>query len=269
LLEKIFHLSERNTNIKTEVIAGIVTFLTMAYIIAVNPNILSATGMNKGALFTATCLATGITTILMGVFANYPYSLSVGMGLNAFFAFTVCGAMGYSYRIALTAVFIETMDNRDTELKCNEDFAHFLIQEIIPWVKEKYNISNNPKDNIIGGSSLGGLTASFIGLNHSNIFGNVLSQSGSYWYKWEESDDIEKCNWMARQYESAEKLNLKFYLNVGTLETQKMIDMNKGMRHTLVEKGYIVDYEEFKSGHDYLCWGETLADGLISLVGIQ
>ncbi len=106
-LERRFKLTENGTNVKTEVIAGLTTFLTMAYIIAVNPNFLSSTGMDKGALVTATCLAAGLTTIMMGLYANLPLALASGMGLNAFFAFVVCGVMGISWQVALTAVFVE------------------------------------------------------------------------------------------------------------------------------------------------------------------
>jgi AGZA family xanthine/uracil permease-like MFS transporter len=107
LLEKYFKLSEHNTNVKTEVIAGITTFMTMGYIIMVNPGILSATGMDFGALITATCLSTAIATIFMALYANYPFALAPGMGLNAFFAFTVVLGMGISWETALAAVFID------------------------------------------------------------------------------------------------------------------------------------------------------------------
>lgn len=107
ILEKTFKLKDHNTNVRTEVVAGFTTFMTMAYIIIVNPSILSAAGMDEPALITATCLASGLTTILMAFLANYPFALAPGMGLNAFFAFTVVGAMGYSWQLALTAVFVE------------------------------------------------------------------------------------------------------------------------------------------------------------------
>ncbi len=103
-MEKFFKLQENKTNVRTEVIAGVTTFMTMAYIIFVNPNILSATGMDKGAVMTATILAAGLTTILMGLLTNYPFALASGMGLNAFFAFTV--AMRFGWQAALGAVFI-------------------------------------------------------------------------------------------------------------------------------------------------------------------
>ena len=107
MFEKIFKLKENNTNIRTEVLAGITTFMTMAYIIAANPLILSAAGMDKGAVVLATCLVSGIITILMGLLANYPIALAPGMGINAFFAYTICMAMGVDWRIGLGFFFIE------------------------------------------------------------------------------------------------------------------------------------------------------------------
>ncbi len=106
VLEKYFKLSEHNTNVKTEVIAGITTFMTMGYIIMVNPYILGETGMDFGALITATCIASAFATIFMALYANYPFALAPGMGLNAFFAFGVVLGMGISWQAALAAVFI-------------------------------------------------------------------------------------------------------------------------------------------------------------------
>lgn len=107
MLEKWFKLKENNTDIKTEVVAGVTTFMTMAYILAVNPSILSASGMDSQAILMATALASFIGTIAMAFLANYPFALAPGLGLNAYFAYTVCGAMGYSWQIALLAVFVE------------------------------------------------------------------------------------------------------------------------------------------------------------------
>jgi len=106
-IEKIFHLKEHGTNIRTEVIAGITTFMTMAYILAVNPYILSNAGMDKDAVFTATALSSFIAILIMAFLANLPVALAPGMGLNAFFAYTVVTQMGYSWEMAITAVFIE------------------------------------------------------------------------------------------------------------------------------------------------------------------
>ena len=107
ILSRLFDLDRSTTNVKTEVIAGLTTFLTMAYILAVNPNILSVTGMDKGALFTTTVLAAVIPTLMMGLYAKLPFALAPCMGLNAFFAYTVCLTMGYSWQFALTAVLLE------------------------------------------------------------------------------------------------------------------------------------------------------------------
>ena len=107
LLERWFHLKENHTDVKTEVIAGITTFMTMAYILAVNPSILSAAGMDSGAVFTATALAAMVGSLLMAAFSNYPFVLAPGMGLNAYFAYTVVLQMGYSWETALAAVFLE------------------------------------------------------------------------------------------------------------------------------------------------------------------
>ncbi|MDR0895059.1 MAG: NCS2 family permease [Prevotellaceae bacterium] len=107
LLERFFKLEEHRTNVRRELMAGFITFLTMSYILVVNPDILSNAGMDKEALFTSTCVVTIISTLLMGLYARLPIAQAPGMGLNAFFAFTICGVMGYSWQFALTAVFIE------------------------------------------------------------------------------------------------------------------------------------------------------------------
>jgi len=107
MLEKMFKLKEHNTNVKTEVIGGITTFMTMAYILAVNPSILSASGMDKNAILMATAIASFIGTMAMALLANYPFALAPGLGLNAYFAYTVCGQMGYPWQVALLAVFVE------------------------------------------------------------------------------------------------------------------------------------------------------------------
>ena len=107
VLDRVFRLRERNTSVRTEVVAGLTTFVTMAYILAVNPMILGDAGMDKGAVFTATCLASLIATVCMTFLSNYPFALSAGMGLNAYFAYTVVLKMGYSWQMALAAVFVE------------------------------------------------------------------------------------------------------------------------------------------------------------------
>ena len=107
MLEKLFHLKENGTTVKTEVIAGITTFITMVYILALNPSILSASGMDAGSILTATAVASAIACFCMAAFSNMPFALSAGLGLNAYFAYTVCGVMGYPWQVALTAVLVE------------------------------------------------------------------------------------------------------------------------------------------------------------------
>lgn len=153
MLEKFFKLSENGTDVKTEVVAGITTFMTMAYILAVNPSILSAAGMNQGAVFTATALASLIGTLLMAIFANYPFALAPGMGLNAYFAYTVVLGMGYSWEIALTAVFVEG-----------------IVFIILSLTNVREAIFNAIPKNLKAAVSVGiGLFIAFIGLQNANI----------------------------------------------------------------------------------------------------
>ncbi len=152
-LDKIFKLKERNTDVKTEVIAGITTFMTMAYILAVNPTILAQAGMDHGAVFTATALAGMIATLLMAAFANYPFALAPGMGLNAYFTYSVVIGMGYSWEMALTAVFVEGII--------------FLILSVTN-VREA--IFNAIPLNLKAAVSVGiGLFIAFIGLQNAHI----------------------------------------------------------------------------------------------------
>ena len=107
MLKKLFKLDENKTTVRTELVAGLTTFMTMAYILAVNPNILSVAGIPRGGVFIATCLAAVVGTLLMAFMSNYPFALAPGMGLNAFLTFGVCLGMGYSWQFALLAVFVE------------------------------------------------------------------------------------------------------------------------------------------------------------------
>ncbi|WP_291573257.1 alpha/beta hydrolase-fold protein [Clostridium sp. UBA4548] len=159
-------------------------------------------------------------------------------------------------------ILVDSTKNRYEELTCNESFMKFITEEVMPWSYGNYNITKEPERTIIGGLSLGGLTASFIALKRWDIFGKVLSQSGSYWYE---------SQWLTKEFEKEQKLPIRFYLNAGLLEDAPyddepvMMEVINNMRDVLLSKGYDVKYENFQSGHDYLCWGETLATGLISL----
>jgi len=169
----------------------------------------------------------------------------------------------------IVAIFIDSTENRGQELKCNDSFCEIISKELISWVSQNYNITSNPEEAIICGLSLGGLTAAYLGLNYSDVFGNVLSQSGYFWYNSEDFAPNEDC-WMATMFKEVNRLPLKFYFDMGVLETKyKIIDTNISLRDTLISKGYNVDFQWFNGGHDYLSWGETLANGLISLIGIK
>ncbi len=153
-MEKLFKLQERNTTIRTEIVAGITTFLAMAYILIVNPSILSsAPGMDAGAIFTATAISSAIATLVMAFVANLPFALAPGMGLNAFFAYTVCLGMGYSWQFALTAVFVEG-----------------LIFIVLTIFNIREAIVNSIPANLKKAIAVGiGLFIAFIGMQNANI----------------------------------------------------------------------------------------------------
>lgn len=156
MLQKLFGFNVKETSVRTEILAGITTFLTMAYILAVNPNILGETGMDKSALFTTTVIMSALSTIFMGLYAKLPFALAPGMGINAFFAYTVCIVMGYSWQFALTAVFLEGI-------------AFILLT--ITNLREK--IVDLIPDSLKNAISAGiGLYIAFIGLNSAGIIVN-------------------------------------------------------------------------------------------------
>ena len=156
LLDRVFKLSDNNTNVKTELIAGMTTFMTMAYILVVNSNMLADAGMDKGAAFVATAVGAFIGSCIMGLLANYPIGLAPGMGLNAFFAYTVVLGMGYSWQFALCAVFIEGII--------------FILMSVTN-VREKILdcIPNVLKDSITAGI---GLFIAFVGLSNCGLVTN-------------------------------------------------------------------------------------------------
>ena len=156
-MEKLFKLKEHNTTVKTEVMAGITTFLTMAYILAVNPNMLSASGMDNGAVFTATALASALATFIMAFWANYPIALSAGMGLNAYFAYTVClgqlQGIDDPWKVALAAVLVEG-----------------IIFIILSFFKLRETIVNAIPENLKYGITSGiGLFIAFVGLKGAGV----------------------------------------------------------------------------------------------------
>ena len=166
-LEKLFHLEENHTDVRTEVMAGITTFMTMAYILAVNPSILSASGMDSGAVFTATALASAIATLLMAALSNYPFVLAPGMGLNAYFAYTVVLSMGYTWEMALAAVFVEG-----------------IIFLALSLTNVREQIFNSIPMNLKYAVSAGiGLFIAFIGLQNAHIVVDSATLVGMYSFK--------------------------------------------------------------------------------------
>ncbi|MBO4984895.1 MAG: NCS2 family permease [Bacteroides sp.] len=156
MLTKLFGFNPKETTVRTEIMAGITTFLTMAYILAVNPNILSETGMDKGALFTTTVIMSALPTIFMGLYAKLPLALAPGMGLNAFFAYTVCLIMGYSWQFALTAVFLEGL--------------LFILLTVTNLREKIVDVLPNALKNAISAGI--GLYIAFIGLKNAEIIVN-------------------------------------------------------------------------------------------------
>ena len=153
MLEKLFHLKKHNTNVRTELMAGITTFMTMAYILAVNPSILGDAGMDPTAVLLATAIASFIGTALMALSANLPFALSAGMGLNAYLAYTVVLGMGYTWQVALLAVFVEG-----------------LIFIVLSLTNVREAIFNAIPLNLKRGVSVGiGLFIAFIGLQNAGL----------------------------------------------------------------------------------------------------
>jgi enterochelin esterase-like enzyme len=182
----------------------------------------------------------------------------------------------------MVAVFIDNPpgDARDRELPCNPTFADFLNSELVPWVRQLFNVTTDPKQTVVGGSSYGGLAAAYAGFRHPETFGNILSQSGAFWWTRPRSDDPEdfdfpnaEPNWLAKQFIMSPRLPLRFYMDAGIDEIdltglgRDILSSSRHMRDVLLAKGYEVNYQEFIGGHDYLSWRGTLADGLISLIG--
>ena len=170
-------------------------------------------------------------------------------------------------------------DARSRELTCNREFSNFLTSEVLPWVHGMYNVTANPRQTVVGGSSYGGEAATCAAFHHPEAFGNVLSQSGSYWWTPPKSDnplDFDpnaEPNYVAKQFIASPKLPIRFYMDAGSEElsavriVQGLLITNQYLRDVLLAKGYDVHFQEFHGGHDYLSWRGTLSDGLIALMG--
>ena len=192
------------------------------------------------------------------------------------------------------AVFVENVPRRRlVDLVANPEFADFMAKELVPWVRSHYNVTKDAKQTVATGYSAGGLGAAYVALRHSEVFGNVLSQSGAFWWSFEHNGGVcgPRCpdsggtggeyskdattegNFMVKQFLASPKLPLRFYLAAGTFEIDRdggggnILESTRHLRDVLLAKGYEVHYQQFVGGHDGLSWPGALADGLIALLG--
>jgi enterochelin esterase family protein len=168
---------------------------------------------------------------------------------------------------------IDSLDEktRDRELACHPPFVAFLAEELLPWACERYGITARPERTIVAGSSYGGLAAAFVARERSDLFGKVLAQSGSFWWK---PDDDHEHEWLARQFAESPTLALEFYLSVGRQEakarlTPNQLIVSRHLRDVLRARGYPVHYHETDGRHDHQSWRDTLADGILALAGVS
>jgi enterochelin esterase-like enzyme len=192
------------------------------------------------------------------------------------------------------AVFVENVPRRRlVDLVANPAFADFMAKELVPWVRSHYNVTKDPKQTVVTGYSAGGLASAYVAARHSEVFGNVLSQSGAFWWSFEHNGGIcgPRCpdsggtggadsqdattegNFMVKEFLASPKLPLRFYLAAGTFEIDRnggggeILECTRHLRDVLLAKGYEVQYEQFVGGHDGLSWRGALANGLIALLG--
>lgn len=156
------------------------------------------------------------------------------------------------------------------ELAPRPRIRQFIVHELMPWARRRWPISTDPADRVVSGSSMGALAAAYVALAAPDLFGAVIAQSGSFWWPAEPAAERE---WLTRQYAERPRLPLRFYLDVGSLETADilgdgltMLDVTRRFRDTLVERGYPVTYAEYTGAHDYLNWRRTFADALIAVL---
>ena len=173
----------------------------------------------------------------------------------------------------MVAIIVDNVSQvgRGVELPCNPTFADFLATELVPAMRKQYNLTKSPAQTYVAGSSYGGLAATYAAFRHSEVFGNVISQSGSYWWRPQGEGEHE---WLVKEFVKSPKLPIRFYLDVGLMERgptpdsgPDMVIVNRHLRDVLRAKGYFVHYTEFNGGHEYLNWRGTLADGLLALAG--
>jgi len=166
-------------------------------------------------------------------------------------------------------------ETRTRELPPNPEFADFLNNELIPWVRQNYNVTTDPAKVVVAGSSFGGIASVYAGLRYPETFGNILCQSGSFWWAAPKPEPYTEPNFLAKEFVKSPKLPLRFYMDAGSFEVDmdgeggSILEPSRHMRDVLLAKGYEVHYQENVGGHDYLSWRGSLADGLLALVGLS
>jgi enterochelin esterase-like enzyme len=166
--------------------------------------------------------------------------------------------------------FVHSEGTRDQDLPPNADFQAFIGSDLMPWVRQRYRIAKDPKLNIVGGSSLGGLAAAYTAFVHPDMFGKVLSQSGSYWWDANYLNEVlpsANAGWMVKQFAEAAPKPIRFYMVVGSWEAAGMVSSTRILHSVLMGKGNEVTYREVTAGHNYENIQQTLPDALIALLG--
>ncbi|MFJ7244040.1 enterochelin esterase [Kitasatospora sp. NPDC098652] len=164
------------------------------------------------------------------------------------------------------ALLVHTMGpGRPEELSCNPAFVDHLADHLLPWAAREFGATDDPRRTVIAGQSAGGLTAAFAAFRRPDRFGNVLSQSGSFWWP-DETEFDEGSEWLTRRFAAEPRREARFYVEVG-LQEWMLLTQNRHLRDVLTARGYEVEYREFNGGHDYACWRGGLADGLAHLLG--
>lgn len=166
------------------------------------------------------------------------------------------------------AVFVgpATPDSRIADMSCNDVFATILAKDVVPWMRDKYHATTEAANTIVGGASLSGLEAMFAGFRHSDVFGKVLSLSGSYW--WAPAGDAEP-SWLARQLASSAAVPVRVSMSVGVMEVRDQLDTNRHLRDVLIAKGYSLRYAEFNGNHGYVSWKSDLPRRIADLFAQQ
>ncbi len=206
---------------------------------------------------------------------------------------TLDGLIAASKIPSTVVVFVNNVGNhRLDDLMANSKFADFVALELVPWIRSRYNVTKDPAQTAIGGYSASGFASAYVALRHSDVFGNVVAQSGAFWWAPDHSDGVcspdwrdsgcaeqtgkdatTEPNWMAKEFLASPKLPVRFHLDAGTFEVDRwgkggdILEPTRHLRDVLLAKGYDVHYQQVDSGHDGQNWRGTIADALIFLLG--